>query len=445
MATTGARFLVIRFWFGERIVSPFLHEPRDERRSPVFRNRFLPKFIDLAATFTIIAALASAALGVPKYRVLHNFGLGDDGVLPWNSLVLDGEGNVYGTTSAGGTNGYGIVFELTPGPDATWGETVLYSFPAFSGDGERPTGLVLDANGNLYGTTQNGGAYRDAGIAFELTRGSWIETVLYNFCSKSGCSDGGEPQASPIWDSAGNLYGTDGAVFELSPGSEGWTETLLHTFSYQNDGGGLASTGVTMDANGNLYGTSLAGGSNHTCGGGCGTAWELHRMSDAKWKEHILHEFGNDDMSSPGGPLVLDRAGNLYGIAQQGFNGGGAIYRLKPYGHHGNWWATILYSLTGGEDGDFPTGSLVMDGAGNLYGTAGYGGDLSCDAPYGCGVVYELAKAGGKWKYTVLHRFTGSDGAIPDAQLVFDSKGNLYGVTEAGGASGNGVAFELTP
>ena len=176
------------------------------------------------------------------------------------------------------------------------------------------------------------------------------------------------------------------------------------------------------------------------CGGGCGTAYELQPTSGG-WKERILHDFdtAGDDMAYPEGPLLLDQTGNLYGTAGGGTYARGAVYRLTRQSS-GRWKSAILYSFTGGADGDEPGGGVVMDQTGNLYGTAA--GGSGC----GCGVVYELSPgAKGKWVYTLLHTFAGNDGAGPDANLILDSKGNLYGTTATGGPGGARVAFKLTP
>jgi uncharacterized repeat protein (TIGR03803 family) len=240
-------------------------------------------------------------------------------------------------------------------------------------------------------------------------------------------------------DGAGALFGTASVAFELSPGSHGWKETVLHDFpSHKGDGSGPYA--VILDAAGNLYGeTNMGGGGG--CGGGCGTVYELQRTSGG-WKEHILHDFGTggDNMAFPGGALLLDKTGNLYGTAGGGTYAHGAVYRLTPQSN-GHWKETILHSFTGGANGDGPGGGVVMDKVGNLYGTTIAGG-TGCD----CGVVYKLAPgSNGKWKYTVLHRFTGYDGAQPGANLIIDGKGNLYGTTITGGMGGAGVAFEITP
>jgi uncharacterized repeat protein (TIGR03803 family) len=376
--------------------------------------------------------------------VLHAFGTGKDGAGLWGSLALDSQGNVYGTTSGGGAYGHGTVFKLTLGSKGKWTETVLHSFPSFADDGGGPTdGLILDPAGNLYGTTEGGGDHH-SGVVFELAHDSRAESILYNFCAKPKCSDGGSPYAGLVMDKAGDMYGTGYAAFELSPGDDGWKETVLHDFTGQHGDGFEPLAGVILDSVGNVYGTTERGGTDDV-----GTVYRL-RPTSSGWKESVLHSFGafHDDGQVPGvGALVSDASGNLYGTTSQGGRntcvdvGCGTVFRLTP-GAKGDWKETILYNFADGANGAEPDAGVVMDKAGNLYGTTTAGGTASC----GCGVVYKLAPGfNGKWTYTVLHRFTGADGAGPNANLILDDKGNLYGTTTTGGAGGYGVAFELTP
>jgi uncharacterized repeat protein (TIGR03803 family) len=243
-------------------------------------------------------------------------------------------------------------------------------------------------------------------------------------------------------DNAGNLYGTGHAVFELLPGSDGWGEEVLHHFcSWSNcrDGDGPFA-GLILDGSGNLFGTTEDGGGN--CGA-CGVVFELTPTSGGGWKETVLHAFDNNgkDGYTPGdGALLMDGSGNLYGTTEVGGCCGGTVFKMTP-GSKGHWTETILYNFKPGASGWFPTAGVVMDKAGNLYGTTDDGGTSSCD----CGLVYKLAPANGKWTYTVLHRFSGADGAVPAGNLTLDDKGNLYGGTVLGGGTGNGVIFELTP
>jgi uncharacterized repeat protein (TIGR03803 family) len=399
-----------------------------------------------AAAFSVVTlALAVPSWGAPKYKVLHAFTGGSDGGGLWGSLLLDQYGNIYGTTASGGPKGKGgTVFKLSRQTNGTWTQTVLYSFcslPGCKDGGGSTAGLIFDGAGHLYGTTRSGGT-RVYGTAFELipqSGGTWVETVLYNFpLPGGGCC----PYGGVVMGKSGNLYGATYSAFELTPGSKGWRGIILHNFTGQHGDGSGPLAGVILDSTGNLYGTTELGGSSR-CGGGCGTVYQLMPTSNGKWKEHILHRFqARWDGSSPGvGALVLDSAGNLYGTAGGGNSGHGVVFMLSRVADD-HWRETVLYNITGGANGDSPGGGVVMDKAGNLYGTTIAGGDANC----GCGVVYKLGPGSkGKWKYTVLHRFTGYDGAQPDANLILDKKGNLYGTTATGGASGAGVAFEVTP
>ena len=239
-------------------------------------------------------------------------------------------------------------------------------------------------------------------------------------------------------------------MFELAPGSGGWSEAILHRFqpSYYGHpapGGSNPYAGLILDRSGNLYGTTANGGAN--CSGwSCGVVYELARTSGGGWKETVLHRFRNDgkDGVRPGwGALFMNGPGSLYGTTSQGgtnicYAGCGTVFKLTKSAKS-RWKETILYDFKSGPTGFSPNAGVVMDKAGALYGTTDYGG-------YGdCGVIYKLApKPKGKWQYTVLHIFNGYDGCVPEGNLVLDKKGNLYGGTVLGGG-GYGVVFELTP
>lgn len=410
----------------------------------------------------IALSAGAAAHGAPKYKVLHSFG-GADGAVPADGVILDATGNLYGTTKGGGngncTEGCGVVFELTPHAEATWSETVLYNFQG-GNDGEGPiSNLLFDASGDLYGTTQFGGGYGGGygdGTVFKLTSGSgsWQESILYSFGENS--RDGALPAAGLISDGRGNLYGTTwtlganlgGTAFEFTLDSNGWKETILHSFQTagygQNPPGGSNPAAVLIrDRQGNLYGTTYDGGGVR-CeqGAGCGVVFELVKHA-GRWRERVLHRFYgfNTDGVIPSGGVIRDAAGNLYGTTEvgggsAGCEGGcGTVYKLTR-GSNGKWKEAILYNFGNAEQGAYPGGGVVMDNAGNLYGTAG--------GP-GCGVIYKLSTGPkGKWTYTVLHSFTYYDGCNPGS-LTWDGKGNLYGIAALGGGTDNGVVFELTP
>lgn len=415
----------------------------------------------------VVALLVTVLLRVPPvaaathHQVLYAFPTANDGAIPWAGLVADAAGILYGTTSAGGTYGYGTVFRLTPGAHSTWSETVLHSFNSDGADGSQPEGgLILDEAGNLYGTTTFGGSYYQ-GTVFELSPGkndTWVESVLHSFNG----TDGGRPAGCLIFDAAGNLYGTTtgtppsrGSVFKLTSGSDGkWTETVLHSFTGGKDGG-IPFGGLIFDAAGNLYGTTSVGGAYLYFG----SVFKLTPGPHGKWRETVLHAFSskNGDGAYPYDSLALDAAGNLYGTAYAGgqmpcFGGCGIVFKLAPE-THGQWTETILYSFTGGADGGEPYAGLTFDQGGNLYGTTNFGGEQQvCSS--GCGVVFKLTPVKkGKWSETVLHAFSGNDGEVPDGNLIFDADGNLYGTTLNGGDfnchidGGNscGVVFKLKP
>jgi len=407
----------------------------------------------------IVTLLATSTWAATNWneKVLHNFGNGTDGYHPEAGLILDAAGNLYGTTYWGGNYGDGTVFELTPNGSGGWTETVLYNFCSQTGcaDGANPAaGLIFDAAGNLYGTTYGGGTYNyycsgGCGTVFKLTPqagGGWTETVLHSFGNVLG--DGFLPDAGLIFDVAGNLYGTtyaggaygQGAVFELTPtGGGGWTVNVLFSFNY-TDGFG-PSAALIFDAAGNLYGTTILGGNY-----GAGTVFELTPNPSGGWTETVLHSFNRNGTDGwyPEAGLILYAAGNLYGTTYWGGtqwcggSGCGTVFELTV--RYGGWAYTVLHSFSGG-DGAGPSAGLILDAAGNLYGTTSAGG------VNGVGTVLELTPiAGGGWTEQVLHNFgNGTDGVNPWSGLIFDAAGNLYGTTYWGGNYGDGTVFELTP
>ncbi len=359
-----------------------------------------------------------------KMTVLYNFQVGTDGRSPRGSLITDKAGNLYGTTFYGGTAGGGTVFKVDP----TGKETVLYSFQGGT-DGEDPyAGLIMDNAGNLYGTTWYGGT-AGTGTVFKLDP-TGKETVLYSF---QGGADGEDPYASLIMDNAGNLYGTtysggtcgDGIVFKVDPTGK---ETVLYNFQGGADGANSRG-GLVMDSTGNLYGTTLYGGTSSNCSVslGCGTVFKL----DPTGKKTVLYSFqGGTDGSLPYAGLIMDSAGNLYGTTGGGGKGG-TVFEMDPTGKK-----TVLYSFQGSPDGKFPTASLIMDSAGNLYGTTVGGGTVDG------GSVFKVDSTG---KETVLYSFTytNDDGFEPAASLIMDTAGNFYGTTDYGGANADGTVFKL--
>jgi uncharacterized repeat protein (TIGR03803 family) len=313
-----------------------------------------------------------------KETVLHSFTGGTDGAGP-TSLIRDSKGNFYSTTVAGGnlscssTNyppGCGTVFKL----DTTGRETVLHAFSS-TPDGAYPDSVILDAMGNFYGGTQSGGANATNGTVYMLdAKGK--ETVLHSFTDGA---DGDGPVGGLVRDSAGNLYGTTvqggsanvGTVFKVDPSSN---NTVLHTFAGGAVDGAYPNGFLILDSSGNLYGTTTAGGS---AGGGPGILFKV----DPSGTETILHIFGGaGDGATPSSGLLRDSAGNMYGVTSTGGEyRWGTVYKVDTTGTE-----TVLYSFSGGTDGKYAGGNLIMDAAGSLYGTTQQGGR------YGSGVVFEL-------------------------------------------------------
>jgi len=335
-------------------------------------------------------------------------------------------------------------------------ENLLYSFgPAGSNDGSGPVaGVVFDDAGNIYGTTEGGGANNNSGIVFELSpsNGAWAETILYSFCALVKCADGETAGSQLIFDAQGNLYGTTfaggtgtncpngacGVVFELSPPSYAggnWTETVLWSFGTSLTDGCNPNETLVWDAAGNLYGTTVSCGEN-----GRGTVFEL-TPSGAAWTETTLYNFCpsglpcSDGAFPVGGGVIFDSAGNLYGTTQQGgIEDKGVVYKLSPPSSGGPWTDTTLYRFTKGGPGRNPQAGLSMDAAGNLYGTVSAGG-------LGNGGIFELTTSG------VLHSFdfNGLDGALPAAANPFidNRTKTLYSITNGGGAKGGGTVFQI--
>ena len=409
----------------------------------------------LVVALTLVGALTFGAQVVQAqtFTVLHNFTGGLDGSSPYAGLSMDEQGNLYGTTSAGGI-GYGAVFELSrEGSGRVFHP--LYSF-AGGPDGEGPVARVISGrNGTLYGTTYAGGAPGcssgyGCGTVFNLRPSptvcravlcDWVETVLYRF---NGGSDGANPLFGDIvFDQSGNLYGTTengggvgcsgngcGTVFELSPVAGGWTEKILYSFAGEVSDGANPYPGVIFDQAGNLYGTTETGGL-----GSNGTVFRLSPTGSG-WMESVLYSFqGQNAGYWPYGGLILDQSGNLYGTTTSGgLNTGGTVFELTTSGSE-----TTLFNLSGPIDGG-PYGSLVMDAAGNLYGVA------YDDGAYDNGSVFKLSPSENGWTFTDLYDFTGgSDGRCPYGGVLFDANGNLYGTAAGGGEYGYGVVWEITP
>jgi uncharacterized repeat protein (TIGR03803 family) len=303
-------------------------------------------------------------------------------------------------------------------------------------DGAFPAGgLLRDSAGNLYGMTTSGSV---EGVVYKIDNTNQ-ESVLFNF---QGVNNGIGTGTSLIQDPAGNLYGIAdegpggaGMVFKLSQTGE-QTQLFIFEGGLNTTNPAVPSGGIFMDKAGNIFGTTLFGGHGH-CQFTCGSVFRL----DSAGVLHVLHNFsGGADGSLPFGPLVQDAAGNLYGVAQQGGDltcaefsqlGCGTVFKIAR-----NGVLTVLHTFAGGTDGAAPAAGLLLDKSGNLFGATNLGGTSEK------GTVFKIASDG---TYTVLHRFTGKDGVNPNGSLVLDPAGNLYGTTQLGGGPNLGTVFELTP
>jgi uncharacterized repeat protein (TIGR03803 family) len=349
---------------------------------------------------------------------------GKDGGLPAAALIEDAAGNLYGTTSSGGS-GFGVVFKL----DTAHHESVLH---AFTGpDGRVPRGsLVSDRFGRLYGTTLFGGA-ADLGTVFKIDPNG-KETVLHSF---TGSPDGRNPDAGLVIDVAGSLYGTTefggtsdlGTIFQIDASGQ---HRVLHSFTGDSTDGSNPKAGLILDSAGNLYGTTFSGGYY-----GKGTVFLFDTKQNT---EVILYHFsGGADGGNPLGGITRANNGTLYGTT--GFGGAqshrccragaGVVFSLTGTSQN------VLYTFTGGADGGVPSGHLVLS-KGVLYGTTQLGG------PGRHGTAFSLRLADGL--ETVLHGFTGmADGATPQAGLSMNAAGVLYGTANTGGSAMKGTLFQL--
>jgi uncharacterized repeat protein (TIGR03803 family) len=420
------------------------------------------------STLFAMALLAFAppdAASAATLRTLHSFCTDTnctDGDTPLTGLVMDSSGNLYGTTEVGGKYNRGLVFELTPNANKTkYKEHILKNFCAKLNctDGSYPFGaLILDSDGALYGTTGGGGKFT-GGTVFKLTHAAGVVTfaVVHSFCSKSNCTDGSDPNAGLAyagqasgapWDKSSPLFGTTyfggasnrGEVYELLHTGSAWSFQVIHSYSSGFHGGDLL-----MDPSGNLLGTTLLGGAN---GGGT-----LYRLAAGTWNETTLHNFCADancaDGMQPEGRLLMDSAGNLFGTASEGGSGAhcttsggcGVAFERTSGGTY-----NVIYdfcSRAACRDGEVPSAGPIMNAAGDLVGTT-YGGGTGTG-----GTAFSLHH-GTSWTEAVLYNFCSeqncTDGGDLDAPLILDSAGNLFGTAGAGGANGDfGTVFELTP
>jgi uncharacterized repeat protein (TIGR03803 family) len=419
------------------------------------------RFAALLAISAVTRLVTATPAATQTEKVLHSFNYtatNKGPINPYAGLILDADGNLYGTTLNGGPNDLqgGTVFELSR-MCGGWTEKTLHVF-GNGKDGRNPyAGVISDKDGNLYGTTYSGGVYGQ-GTVFELSRTSdegWTEKILHNF---GGSDDGTNPVASLIFDAAGNLYGTAtgggnskncfssgcGIVFELMPAEGWWTEKIIYNFGqYDQDGAG-PNAGLVFDAHGNLYGTT------EFCVGNplCGAVFEVSPTADGGWNEGVLHFLGQGEGIAPRASLVIDGSGNLYGTTSfggsitsgecGGLDGCGNVFELSPSTNGWTYTVLINFDFT---DGAFSLAGLTRDEAGNLYGTTVSGG------PFLYGNAFELSPTdSGGWTEKTLHNFgSGKDAGSPAGALIFDAHGDLYSTSVGGGDFNYGTVFEITP
>jgi len=404
-------------------------------------------------------------------RVIYNFRGQLDGKIPapYAGLVADSAGNLYGTTSQGGGSrncgssnhvpiGCGVVYELTPpsAPGSPWTEQVLYAFQD-GADGSGPAAtLAIDASGNLFGTSQRGGA-NDNGTVFELSPpatqgGAWTFSTIYSYVD----FDNGFNPNGVILDQAGNLYSeeygypnSNGNVFELSPpATQGnpWTYSLLYSFQGIGAGDGAWPRGsLALDSQGNLYGATNFGGG--TCPWGqCGMVFGLIKPSSpgGAWAEQVLYTFtGGNDGGQPYGGVVF-RGTSLYGTTSEGGNpGGGTIFRMSPL-QGGSWGFKTIFDFNFSLTGSGPTSGVTLDAVGNMYSTA------STSSSFGQnGEVYKISPPtapGGAWTFKLMYAFPqcGPSACEPFSGVIFSgSQRNLFGVATLGGKNGLGAVYEV--
>ena len=415
--------------------------------SPV---RILSSIQAIVATtlLCILAAITTQPAQAQTLTVLHTFNGGLDGGSPAAGLTMDRAGNLYGTTSGYYGNQTSSVFELKSIP-AGWLLNPIFTFyPNTQSQGYGPYGkVVFGPDGALYGSARTGGTNicdnQGCGTIFKLQPHptfcnsflcEWNITVLYDFSPDSG--------AFPdqiIFGPDGSIYGTTliggntgnncpngcGTVFRLTNSGGTWTRDILYEFSGTD--GNYPQGGVVLDSAGNLYGTTYNGGTYNQ--------GVLYKLSPAQgfWTETVLQNFSADG-ANPVGPLTMDAAGNMYGATMGGYLGVGTVFEMSPGGN-----LQTLYTIYAARE---PQGGLLLDSAGNIYGVQYLGG------PDRDGSIYKLTQTNGTWTYTDLYDFHGEpDGQFPTGGLVMDAQGNLYGTCSGGGSNGafGGTAWKFTP
>ncbi len=392
------------------------------------------------------------------FAEIYDFTNSPDGYFPWaGGLVGDRSGNLYGVTLFGGDNcdpdGCGVVFKLSPADGGGYSETIIHAFSGQSADGCFPEGgVILDSEGNLYGTTAACGTH-NRGSVYQLSPrgdGTWAATTLYSFAGYEH-QDGATPKSTLLMAAPGLLYGTTseggnhlctengqlpgcGTVFQLKAGKRGrWKETILYNFAgHQADGAGPIE-GVSMDARGNLYGVTIYGGNQ--CCQGQGTLYQLKPTKSGAWKETVLHIFptGGGDGSFPMGIPAVDSQGNIFGVTALGGHatGEGTVWKFSR-DRNGVWNQQVLYNFAASsDDGALPHAGVTLDGQGNLFGTTENGGGRDCDG-FGCGTVYKLNTETNEM--SIVFRLDGTGMKSPTGPVFLNSKGRLFGTFVEGGA-----------
>lgn len=404
---------------------------------------FHARSLQLVATLVLTLTLACMCSAQTE-QIIHTFGAAD-GAQPAGPLVFDNAGNLYGTTSTGGPNRGGTVFELSPSSGSKWRLSLLHAFPAFDTDGKASdTGLSFDAAGNLYGVARLGGVYGE-GSVYQLSPSAsgYKYKTIYSFRHTS--STVLSPTGPPAVDASGNLYGSaihipdlGTVIWQLEPESNGsWSETDIYTAAF---GGTDISYVADMKfgPDGDLYGVSLDGGRT-----GYGAIFKLSPSSGGGWSETILYNFGvfgSEDGNLPTG-MAFDQGGNIIGNA----NGGGAFNLGKvfefPRNADGSWGPiSTIHDFDVKPDGHGVTGAPTLDSAGDVYVNCVDGGTA------GAGAALEFTESLGVWTEVKLHDFLKRpDGGEPHDGPTLDGSGNVYGLTSTGGTGTKGTVWEITP
>lgn len=407
-----------------------------------------------AAALSILLLFAATIVAAPQahaqtFTVLHAFSHGAAGSYPEAGVTLDAGGNLYGTTMEGGDQDRGTAYQLKHAGTG-WVLNTLFTFEDV--DDDAPVNRVqFGPGGLLYGTTGSLYKLQPSATTCMSALCPWNVHLLHVF--QGWPTDGGGPRGDLSFDQAGNIYGTTflggltyniGTVYEQTPSGQ---ESVLYAFTGYNTDGQNPWGGVVLDNAGNLYGTTVGGGNSENCLYGCGTVFELTYTQGTGWTETILYNFQNgSDGYFPRGGVIFDRAGKLYGTTSSGGvgcngYGCGTVFELSP--SNNGWTYRLLYSFAGdcAETDCGPQTSLTMDAAGNLYGTTLYDGGSRL------GNVFELAFSNGNWTYRDLHDFTGSsDGAFPYSNVTIGPDGSLYGTaSEGGNPNCCGTVWKITP